>query len=146
MANGCCSKCDSLLDGASKSYCKACNAKYYREKRAQNREANNAYQREYRKTIPTEQRRANRRRYGLKYNYNLTVEEYEAMYEKQERCCAICKDELPMHGKNVHVDHCHESGNVRGILCTRCNVGIGQLRHDPQIIEAAITYLTKVEV
>lgn len=130
---------------AERSYCNPCNAEYYNKKRAENREAYNASQREYRKNTPTEKRRADRKRYHLMQAYGITVEQYEEMYEKQERCCAICKDELPKHGKNVHVDHCHETGNVRGILCSRCNTGIGQLRHDPRIIEAAITYLTRVE-
>jgi hypothetical protein len=94
------------------------------------------------------------RRYALKSAYGISPEEYDAMYERQEGCCAICGDfkEPWEPGKGVKgrsqflvVDHHHGTSRVRGLLCTRCNVGIGQFRDDPVIMQAAILYIDAQE-
>lgn len=54
--------------------------------------------------------------------------------------CAICF-EAPRLGERLAVDHCHETGVVRGLLCRRCNTGIGLLRDDPMVLNAAVAYL-----
>ena len=51
--------------------------------------------------------------------------------------CAICTDPMT----NPHVDHCHSSSTVRGLLCTNCNVGLGQFKDDPTRLLAAVAYL-----
>lgn len=85
--------------------------------------------------------------YELKTKYNLTVEEYEQMLVKQEGKCAICGrsenvDLFKSRGKiKLHVDHCHKTGVVRGILCSSCNLGIGKFRDDPQLLLNASIYL-----
>jgi hypothetical protein len=144
MANGMCSKCGKPLDGKHKSYCNLCLAEYYRNRRSENKVEYNRYQREQRSRVPVEKRRLNRRRYGLKA-YGLTVDEYQSMLVKQEGNCAICgdslSDSLDSLGRGNHVDHCHETGIVRGILCSRCNLGLGHFRNDPHILESAIRYL-----
>jgi hypothetical protein len=72
--------------------------------------------------------------------YGITYADFTAMLDRQDSRCAICRDPLDL-GKNTHVDHCHDTGAVRGILCNRCNVAIGLLRNDPGIALGAARYL-----
>ena len=81
-----------------------------------------------------------RRRAALRYKYGLTPEQYESMRDAQSGRCAIC-DEAPQ--RTLAVDHDHVTGKVRGLLCARCNLGIGYFRDDERILSAAITYLTR---
>lgn len=78
-----------------------------------------------------------RRRYNLRYNYNLTPEEFNKLAEAQGEKCAICKKSKPLK-----VDHDHKTKRVRGLLCDRCNHGLGHFFDDPQLLQAAIYYLT----
>jgi hypothetical protein len=72
----------------------------------------------------------------LKRQYGITVAERDAMIESQMRICSIC-----LTHPAVHVDHCHETGRVRGVLCFNCNSGIGKLGDDPDTLRRAIAYL-----
>jgi hypothetical protein len=72
--------------------------------------------------------------------YGLTPEEFLALYEKYDSKCAICRNE-PTTLRGLHVDHCHTTGKVRGLLCHGCNVGIGSLRDDVVLMRKAIAYL-----
>lgn len=66
--------------------------------------------------------------YKLAHRYGLTVERYTAILEEQDGRCPICKRPLLARGdQRPHVDHDHLTGEVRGILCHRCNVGVGWL-------------------
>lgn len=73
-------------------------------------------------------------------SYGLSVDEYLAMYSNQNGKCAICK-KVPSTKRGLHIDHCHETGKVRGLLCHGCNVGIGNFKHNVDLIESAIIYL-----
>jgi hypothetical protein len=86
--------------------------------------------------------------------YGISLIEYEKLFEKQGRVCAIC-GKLPDNpagaGKNernkrLHVDHNHLTGAVRGLLCRNCNVGIGLLGEDVVVLEAAIQYIKGADV
>lgn len=72
--------------------------------------------------------------------YGLTSETWNALFDSQGRKCAICGAQ-ENGKKRFHVDHCHATGVVRGILCTKCNVGIGALQDDPSVIRVALLYL-----
>ena len=78
--------------------------------------------------------------------YRLTLDSYHAMAERQDFLCAICHIE-PIRKKRLGsvdgfaIDHCHSSGKVRGLLCERCNKGIGFLREDPHVARSAAVYL-----
>ncbi|UFR05496.1 endonuclease VII domain-containing protein [Streptomyces sp. Go40/10] len=72
----------------------------------------------------------------LQRNYGLTEAERDAMIVSQRGLCAICLEAPP-----VHVDHCHKTGRVRGVLCFNCNSAIGKLRDDPDAARRAATYL-----
>jgi hypothetical protein len=90
----------------------------------------------------------------LKKEYGITTDDYDLMLINQEGKCAICKtpeDECSVSyrtGKplSLAVDHCHETGRVRGLLCDLCNRGLGMLEHDISILESAIRYLKKAGI
>lgn len=84
----------------------------------------------------------NERRRELKRKFNLTVDEYIKMSEAQNNCCAICNQPEKLKRK-LAVDHCHKTGTVRGLLCFRCNVAIGKLNDDTELIKKAVTYLER---
>ena len=72
---------------------------------------------------------------------SISVNEYDKLYLEQGGVCAICcKDNS---GKRLCIDHCHSTGNVRGLLCNRCNAGIGMFLDDTELLASAILYLTE---
>ncbi|MFI9806984.1 endonuclease VII domain-containing protein [Streptomyces sp. NPDC052301] len=72
----------------------------------------------------------------LKRNYGLTEAERDAMVAAQRGLCVIC-----LNAPAVHVDHCHKTGKVRGVLCFNCNSAIGKLGDDPDAVRRAASYL-----
>lgn len=74
------------------------------------------------------------------YKYGVTKQFLLELYEKQEGKCAIC-GEIPNTQRGLHIDHCHSTKIVRGLLCHGCNVGIGALKEDAKILSKAIDYL-----
>jgi hypothetical protein len=82
------------------------------------------------------------RDYKYKSNYGISIEDYNAMFEDQEGRCAICKKHQMEFKKKLHVDHKHETGQVRGLLCHNCNLAIGRLMEDPVIIKSALEYVS----
>lgn len=80
-----------------------------------------------------------KRDWQLKFYYGLTRTQYDQMVSHQNGLCVICKSELS-HGKTTHIDHCKITRKIRGILCSHCNVGIGHLKHNVDILRAAILY------
>lgn len=117
-----------------KSKCKPCNAAQAREWYSRN----------------SERGLTNRRRLQLKADYGITPEQYEAMLTAQGGVCAICGQEertIDPRSKRPYVrlpvDHCHTTGNVRGLLCHRCNRAIGLLGDDPELLRRAADYLVQ---
>ena len=83
---------------------------------------------------------------NLRRLYGVTPEWYFETLEKQGGRCAVCRTDVPSKNPKVKrfaVDHCHETGHVRGLLCGECNVGIGKMKHDPEILRAALKYLSE---
>ena len=74
-------------------------------------------------------------------SYGLTLDEYQAMVEKQGGRCAICKNPPLVSTGRLSVDHHHGTGQVRGLLCATCNAGLGHFQDDPVRIMAALQYL-----
>ena len=85
------------------------------------------------------------RRNSLMRRYGISPEQYEVLHEAQDGVCAICKEpETARYQgtlRRLSVDHCHESGKVRGLLCGRCNQSIGRMRDSPALLEEAARYL-----
>lgn len=81
-----------------------------------------------------------RKKYLYLRAYNLTIEEYEAMIKKQGNRCALSSDH-EFKGREPFVDHDHTTNKVRGLLCTKCNFGLGQFNDDIVLLKSAIKYL-----
>lgn len=76
--------------------------------------------------------------------YGLTIEQYEDMRLNQLYCCAICgENEANSRDGVLAVDHDHETGKVRGLLCNHCNLGLGHLNDNPKRLRVAADYLEK---
>lgn len=82
------------------------------------------------------------RRYLLRKRFGISVEEYDAMLEAQGGRCAICEsDETRSKWVTFAVDHCHDTGRVRGLLCGQCNYALGKLGDTPQNLLRAYRYV-----
>jgi len=87
------------------------------------------------------------RRIHLKQKYNLTLEQYFILSMEQENVCAICKSKETGYQTNyMYVDHDHATGKVRGLLCNKCNFGLGNFKDKINILESAINYLKKERI
>lgn len=80
------------------------------------------------------------RRSAIKLKYRKTQEEIDALFISQGSRCAICGADHN-GGKRWHIDHCHFTGRVRGILCQHCNLMLGHAKDDVSRLRAAATYL-----
>ena len=140
-----------MRDG-HRNECKACNLAAKKRRYAadpakaiarvkkwqhENAERLNAYRREHNAT--PERKRALRNGY-YRRTFGITTDDVDALIEKQGGVCAIC-GRAPTRLASWHVDHCHETGIVRGILCIDCNQGIGKFHEDPQRLRDAAAYL-----
>lgn len=105
--------------------------------RLNNPERNRELQGRYRKENPDVYRNAQ-----LKHRYGITLDDFNKLMWKQQGKCAICRSE-PEEGKNLHVDHCHETGKVRGLLCRKCNQALGLIEDEPEILERMSQYLAQ---
>lgn len=81
----------------------------------------------------------------LRQNYGITLDDRNNMIAEQGGKCAICKNDLS-EGRHVHVDHDHITEKVRGILCSNCNIGLGNFKDNPTTLFLAIEYLKKHNV
>jgi hypothetical protein len=88
-------------------------------------------------------RRTANRKSWLKCAYNLTPELYDAMFKKQHGQCAICHQPERHKDWPLSVDHCHKSGRIRGLVCDRCNTGLGRFNDNPKLLLRAVAYLTQ---
>lgn len=116
------------------SHCKACarawhkeRPGYVRRKNAEWKAKNPSYPRDWQ----------------LKNKYGLTRDEVEAIRARQDHRCAGCL--TPLAGIKECVDHCHATGNVRGILCNGCNFVLGHVKDDIETLRRLAAYLTRLE-
>lgn len=84
--------------------------------------------------------REQRRRWDRQHKYGLSPAMFNRIFERQEGCCAIC--ERPLED-TIEVDHCHSTGQIRGLLCPPCNKAIGLLDDDPIRAFRAADYLAE---
>lgn len=83
-----------------------------------------------------------RRDIYLKRTYGVPHGTYEKLFTEQRGVCAIC-GASPLENVRLHLDHCHETDTVRGLLCNSCNVGLSRFKDNPESLQSAITYLWK---
>lgn len=79
--------------------------------------------------------------FRLQQRYGIDLDEYERLLASQDGGCAICGEAYCQDGRKLHVDHDHSTGEVRGLLCHRCNTAIGLLKDDPNVVTKAVAYL-----
>lgn len=84
---------------------------------------------------------AEQRVQSYKRNYGITIHDYGAMFQQQGGCCAICGKHASLY--QLHVDHDHATGKVRGLLCVGCNTGLGALGDTAESLARALTYLQR---
>jgi hypothetical protein len=135
-----------------RGHCKACeiarNKAWYRKNQKRGiantkrwQQANAQRVREYQRRYRADHARQFREGH-LRRVFDLTGAQYQALLEAQGGGCAVC-GRVPRAGRSLHVDHNHKTGVVRGLLCFRCNAGMGQFREDPLRMADAIVYLAR---
>lgn len=137
-------------------YCKPCSSAMNREWRIKNHERRKEYTTSYRennKDVMAERSRewrsrnkekisAQRRGYMMKRLYGLEIKGYDGKLKDQGFSCAICHRQ-ENGGKPFFVDHDHETGLVRGLLCSSCNFGLGGFRDSPELLVEAAAYINR---
>lgn len=113
---------------APKSHCKTCQQEFNNKWREKNKEKWRAINKESQK------------RWRLKNIYKISEIELERLNKRSKGKCEICRIK-----KAEYIDHCHETGKVRGILCRNCNTGIGMFNDDANFLIRASKYLNKTK-
>jgi hypothetical protein len=112
----------------------AANTKRWQEKNKERfMESVKTWQKENRDKL-----RENERKYRLKKKFNITIEIYDKKFNDQSGLCKICGKSQE---KKLAVDHCHSTGKIRDLLCSKCNIGLGHFFDDPEILLKAREYL-----
>lgn len=77
------------------------------------------------------------RDYALRTTYGITLDEYNHIFTSQGNCCAVCQHT----SRRMHVDHDHQTGRIRGILCHNCNIALGLLQDNEHTLTNLAAYL-----
>lgn len=87
--------------------------------------------------------KANLKRHNLLRRYGITEEEWQEMFERQGKACAICRSTNAQRSDRFGwvVDHCHETGKIRAILCNKCNLGLGAFDDNEKLLFDAACYV-----
>ena len=121
-------------DGSVRSSCRDCATKRSQAWRAANRERDRDNRRAYERRRPEVGWAS-----AIKSRYGITARDFNSMQTAQGGACAICR-QPPKRGR-LHIDHCHETGKVRGLLCGPCNRMLGLAADRPAILDAGAAYL-----
>ena len=108
------------------SCCKLCHKAVCKTSHAKNKPKRNLYN----------------KKYNIEKTYGISFDSYLKLVESQNNKCQICKNTLKT-GKNTHLDHCHSTGKIRGVLCGKCNTGIGQFNDSIELLKSAVSYIKK---
>lgn len=119
-----CARCDSTVRFVKRGYCVRCT----KQARKQNHKKNAG------KGRP-------QWRSPLQQSHGLNREKYAEIFHAQEGLCAICRKPESVKQQRLTVDHCHETGKFRGLLCNRCNRGLGFLGDNEDSLSRALAYL-----
>ncbi len=154
-----CSKCGTVADEAafrpSRAVCNPCRLAQRRDRYRKNAASEKAaslarYHKNSAKARVSmaawaQANKARRAKYHrksqLRRAYGLSVEDYQTMLEMQGDACGLCGKSAAEEGRQLSVDHCHRSGQVRALLCTCCNTGLGKFADSPALLRIAARYL-----
>lgn len=118
-----CISCRKIIDNKFKDDKKEYDKEYYIK---------------YRRTEEVKKENKNRE---LKRIYNISIDQYNEIFNKQNGCCAICGIHQSRFSKKLCVDHNHSTGEVRGLLCPKCNITLGYIESKVGIVELCKIYL-----
>lgn len=101
--------------------------------------------REQKESRTSEENKKLARKYNLKKCYGISLDRYDALLAEQGGKCAICgsTESNSSITEFLFVDHCHDTGTIRGLLCHKCNAGIGYLGDDEDVYYSALSYIAK---
>lgn len=125
------------------SWCKECEAESFQtpERRAQGNKRSRVFRKRMKENNPAEAKRRERES-NLKRNYGFGEEQYNAMLLAHGGVCCICgKPPTKGRGKRLNVDHDHETGRIRGLLCVMCNISLGGFNDNPTLLRKAAEYI-----
>lgn len=131
-----CRKCEQILPRTN----------FHKRKQAKDglswicKDCHNTWQSEWRKENPIKTKQY-RRTSNLRHFYGMSNKEYNLKYEQQGGCCAICDKHQSELSLALAVDHDHRDGTIRDLLCSNCNLGIGNFQDNPDLMMRAIKYL-----
>jgi hypothetical protein len=123
------------------------NKQYYQE----NKDEIGAWRKQYakdhkseiaaRKKLYHEGHKAEAKNHHLQDNFGISLKQYNELFDLQQGCCAICGAHQTKLSKALAVDHDHETGEIRGLLCSGCNFILGHAKDDIGVLANAIKYL-----
>ena len=107
------------------------------------KDCKNTKARQWRKDNPenTERNLVRMRERNKERRYGITQEQFDQMLLDQNNRCKICDNDFK-NSKDTHIDHCHNTNRVRGLLCNSCNMALGQFNDDIEFMNNAIKYLS----
>lgn len=147
-----CMDCKCRVDNRTKR-CSTCYKKWRESTREERKESFKIYQKQWYKenknnVIEKSKTRhknlafSKRKSYTIKHKYNITIEEFEEKLKFCDYKCFIC-DKIHSLKDPLHIDHCHKSKEVRGLLCKKCNFGLGNFDDNIDKLKKSIIYLEK---
>ena len=131
---------ETTLQRMEKQERRRVQAFHMRNWRKKNPEKNKAYIAAAEAKNPEKYRRA-KANATLRFNFGITLDQYESMLASQNGVCAICKRPQRHVASRLAVDHCHLTGKVRGLLCTPCNRALGVFEDSQELLESALAYI-----
>lgn len=125
------------------SRCKLCQKQQLIDRRLKSPEVFRTYKNKSdARQAGTQKLKDQRKNWALKSAYGITLEDYGAMLEKQNGCCAICgSSDTGSKHSHFHVDHSHDTDKVRALLCAGCNIGLGAFKENIDALQNAVAYL-----
>lgn len=146
-----CSTCKQLKDFSSfhknkytkvglQSCCKICDKSRLSKWKKNNAASVRKHTSFYRKNNPEQVKRSCRSRDLKRFN-NISIEEYDVLFVQQRGCCAGCQRHQFEFKQHLAVDHDHQTGRIRGLLCHGCNTFLGHMKDNPILLSTALTNL-----
>lgn len=154
--NGRCKACEKeykQTDAYKKTHAKRNLERYHKDKKkiqarrkelydpVQKREYNQDYYQRNREKVLEQKKLTYERGDWYKHRFGITFDSVMELKEEQDYACAICGKPEEDNGKMLAVDHCHTSGRIRGLLCSKCNTGLGHFDDNTETMKKAIEYL-----